>query len=237
MRVPAARTRPGSARHARRTATASPAPSRPADPPPHRSAATPSPPPAPAAPPRSPPPHRPAGPGRTEVTARASGHNPPRSSRSPAAAGSAPPPPRPRARTAARHAPTAPVAARTPGTSARPSATAFNNNGISTYTEQRRLRACSDGPSRQHLSKHAGRVVDFQDHPNRKPAVLTMTRPSGQPAPTHVLTASDAKHLGPRHLKRRSTGGGTADSSAWRTVRRCTPCLSASARIDNPSTR
>jgi len=32
-------------------------------------------------------------------------------------------------------------------------------------------------------------------------------------------------------------GGGMADSSAWRTVRRCTPCLSASARIDNPSTR
>ncbi|ORJ54300.1 hypothetical protein B5M45_27045 [Mycobacterium simiae] len=32
-------------------------------------------------------------------------------------------------------------------------------------------------------------------------------------------------------------GAGTADSSAWRTVRRCTPCLSANARIDNPSTR
>ena len=31
--------------------------------------------------------------------------------------------------------------------------------------------------------------------------------------------------------------GGTADSKAWRTVRRCTRCLSASARIDNPSTR
>ena len=61
----------------------------------------------------------------------------------------------------------------------------FNNNGIGTYTEQRRLRARSDGPSRQHLSKHAGRVVDFQDHPNRKPAVLTVTQPltPGRPIP------------------------------------------------------
>ena len=27
-------------------------------------------------------------------------------------------------------------------------------------------------------------------------------------------------------------GGGTADSNAWRTVRRCTPCRSANSRID-----
>jgi hypothetical protein len=61
----------------------------------------------------------------------------------------------------------------------------FNNNGIGTYTEQRRLRACLGGPSRQHLSKHAGRVADFQDHPNRKPAVLTVTQPltPGRPIP------------------------------------------------------
>jgi hypothetical protein len=32
-------------------------------------------------------------------------------------------------------------------------------------------------------------------------------------------------------------GGGTALASACRTVRRCTRCLSASSRIDNPSTR
>ena len=32
-------------------------------------------------------------------------------------------------------------------------------------------------------------------------------------------------------------GGGTADSNARRTVRRCTPCLSDNARIDSPSTR
>ena len=61
----------------------------------------------------------------------------------------------------------------------------FNNNGIGTYTEQRRLRACLGGPSRQHLSKHAGRVANFQDHPNRKPAVLTVTQPltPGRPIP------------------------------------------------------
>ena len=32
-------------------------------------------------------------------------------------------------------------------------------------------------------------------------------------------------------------GGGTALASACRTVRRCTRCLSASSRIDNPSRR
>ncbi len=35
------------------------------------------------------------------------------------------------------------------------------------------------------LSKRVGRVVDFQDHPNRKPAVLTVTQPltPGRPIP------------------------------------------------------
>lgn len=32
-------------------------------------------------------------------------------------------------------------------------------------------------------------------------------------------------------------GAGAADASAWRTVRRCTPCRFANARIDNSSTR
>ena len=31
--------------------------------------------------------------------------------------------------------------------------------------------------------------------------------------------------------------GGTADSNAWRTVRRCTRCLLANARTDSPSIR
>jgi len=32
-------------------------------------------------------------------------------------------------------------------------------------------------------------------------------------------------------------GGGTTESNAWCTVRRCTPCLSANARIESPPTR
>ena len=104
--------------------------------------------------------------------------------------GSAPPSPRPGARTQ-RGVP--PRRQRLPALRARQPARAqlmFNNNGIGTYTEQRRLRACLGGPSRQHLSKHAGRVADFQDHPNRKPAVLTVTQPLTPRPP-------DTRHAGP----------------------------------------
>lgn len=76
----------------------------------------------------------------------------------------------------------------------------FNNNGIGTYTEQRRLRVFGR-PFPVAQSKHVGRAVDFQDHPNRKPAVLTATAPpttrpqvttTPSPSSTHVTQHNPA---------------------------------------------
>jgi hypothetical protein len=68
--------------------------------------------------------------------------------------------------------------------------------------------------------------------PNRQVSTIR-SQPAGRMSICRVSVASTPRSFGSGLPLR---AGGIADSSAWRTVRRCTPCLSASARIDNPST-
>ena len=106
---------------------------------------------------------------------------------------------------------------------------AFNDNGIGTYTEQRRLRAFGR-PFPAALSKHVGRAVDFQDHPNRKPAVLAVTPPltPGLPIPPRwtVLSPRDAPQPRRAHPESRSTPPHRRRRSSGRTNLPTTQLLS-----------
>ena len=115
----------------------------------------------------------------------------------------------------------------------------FNNNGIGTYTEQRRLRAFGR-PFPAALLKHAGRVVDFQDHPNRKPAVVAVTPPltpaRSIPPRRTVLSSRDAPRPRRAQPESRSTGSwptspllvSRSSAQGWQL---CSPESSSSQRM------
>ena len=70
--------------------------------------------------------------------------------------------------------------------------------GRFTYTEQRRLRAFGR-PFPVAQSKHVGRAVGFQDHPNPKPAVLTVTPPPTTRPPVTATPSPSSTHVTPHH--------------------------------------